>query len=114
MSEMEKKEVAKTKRISKPILRKIDDSGTYAEITFIDGLNYSLKHPGNRTAAEWRSISITEKLTSIDLIEKSIEFVIKPIGHSKELNIDSMHPRELEVWAVVVQRFLSGKLEQEI
>lgn len=107
-------QASKKTRMSSPILRSIDDSGRYAEITFIDGLNYSLKHPGNRTAAEWKSISLTEKITTIYLLEKAFEFMIKPINHSKQPNIDDIHPKELEVWTLVVQRFLTGKLEQEI
>ena len=97
-----------------PILRKIDDTGRYAELTFIDGKNYALNHPGNRKAAEWRSISLTDKISTIDLMEKAFEFVVKPIGHNFQPNVDNLHPKHLEVWTLVVQRFLAGNLEQEL
>ncbi|NCN11264.1 MAG: hypothetical protein GW938_15610 [Leptospira sp.] len=101
-------------KMQSPILRKIDDTGRYAEITFIDGRNYALHHPGNRKAAEWKSISLTDKISTIDLMERAFEFVVKPINHNFQPNVDDIHPKELEVWTLVVQRFLAGKLEQEI
>jgi hypothetical protein len=97
-----------------PILRKVDDLGMRAEITFIDGLDYRLIHPGNRKAMEWKSFSVMEKINHEELLDKSFEFCVEPIGHNHKPQIDKLHPRELEVWILLITRFLSGKLEQEV
>ena len=95
-----------------PILKKITPDGRKAEITFIDGLDYRLEHPGNRKADEWRGVSLTEKISNGDLMDNFLEYCVFPMGTHNKPNFDSLHPYAAEVWSKTAHRFLGGKLDR--
>lgn len=95
-----------------PILKKISPDGRKAEITFIDGLDYRLEHPGNRKADEWRGVSLTEKISNGDLMDNFLEYCVIPMGTHPKPNFDSLHPYAAEVWSKTAHRFLGGKLDR--
>ncbi len=95
-----------------PILKKVSDDGRKAEITFIDGLDYRLEHPGNRKADEWRGVSLTEKISNGDLMDNFLEHCVFPMGAHSKPNFDSLHPYSAEVWSKMAHRFLAGKLDK--
>lgn len=95
-----------------PILKKILPDGSQAEITFIDGLDYRLQHPGNRKADEWRGVSLTEKISNGDLMDNFFQYCVIPMGSHSKPNFDSLHPYAAEVWSKMAHRFLGGKLDR--
>ena len=95
-----------------PILKTISTDGRKAEITFIDGLDYRLEHPGNRKADEWRGVSLTEKISNGDLMDNFLEHCVFPMGTHSKPNFDTLHPYASEVWSKTAHRFLAGKLDR--
>ena len=113
-----KKEVSKKEKqvliIDSPILLKSEMDGLILEITFVDGKNYKLQHPGNRMAMRWQEecFNLTKgKISQEKLIDKCFEHCVFPIAHDFKPTLDTIKPSHRGVWVSMLTRFLDGNLE---
>lgn len=91
----------------------IERDGLVAIIRFVDGKNYRLQHPGNRTYLEWQKefFTVTEGMDVAKFLDKAFEYCVIPEGHTFRPTVDTVKPKELGVWSRVLRRFLDGDLE---
>jgi hypothetical protein len=99
-----------------PVILKDEDDGAHIDITFIDGKNYHLQHPGNRARLRWERqfFSLSNGLDLERFLDTAFEHCVIPLGHSFKPEINSVKPKELEVWALMLRRFLDGNLQAAI
>lgn len=98
---------------AKPIVLSMDEDGRNARIKFIDGLEYRIQHPGNRSKLEWDK-RYFNPATGLDIggyLDKFFEHCVFPEGHEKRPNIDSVTPKELGAWQELLRPFLEGGLD---
>ncbi len=98
-------------KMTNPVVTKMAPDGKVVHIRFIDGKNYKLQHPGNRTYLQWQEEYIT--LTGISqekFLDLAFEHCVIPEGHAGKPTIDSVNPSELGVWGKLLRRFLEGDL----
>jgi hypothetical protein len=79
----------------------------------IEGKVYKLQHPGNRAWLDLQSSMLdvkTQTLNMTKMMDYCFEHVVFPV-EGKKLNLDSLHPRELGVWQIVLPSFLRGELD---
>jgi hypothetical protein len=96
-----------------PIIKKLSSNGDKAEITFVDGRDYELQHPGIRVNMEWQkeNFNITEGFDNAAMLDNFFEHCVYPIGHGNKPDLDSITPAEATAWSKVMHKFLSGDLQ---
>ena len=96
-----------------PVILSSEQDGKIIRIQFIDGKNYKLQHPGNRTYLEWQqeTFDLQEGLDTISFLDKVFEHCVIPDGHDFKPTIDDVKPAELEVWQRLLRRFLRGDID---
>lgn len=96
-----------------PILISSERDGQIVNIQFIDGRNYKLQHPGNRTYMEWQNetFDMEKGLDTIGFLDNAFEHCVIPDGHDFKPTIDNVKPAELEVWQKLLRRFLRGDID---
>lgn len=100
---------------SNPIITGEEQDGKIIHIKFVDGNNYILQHPGNRTKLRWEKDCYT--LTGMDhekFLDLAMEHCVFPNGHDSKPSIDSVKPKEMEVWQRLLRRFLDGDIEEMV
>ncbi len=95
-------------------INEIESDGRMAVVTFVDGKQYKLQHPGNRTYIQWQQEYVTPMGFNMEeFLDKSFEHVVIPMGHDFKPTIDNIKPKELEVWQKLLRRFLGGDIESD-
>jgi hypothetical protein len=89
-----------------------EQDGKIVTIRFIDGKQYRLQHPGNRTYLEWQKefFSLTEGMDQAKFLDKAFEFCVIPDGHDFKPTVDTIKPKEVGVWSRALRRFCDGSL----
>jgi hypothetical protein len=91
------------------VVKKVSQDGKIAYITFVDGRDYKLQHPGNRVYMEWEQEFVT--MTGINMtqfMDKAFEYCVVPDNHAFKPSIDNIKPREVGAWQKVLRQFLGG------
>ncbi|MCL2154187.1 MAG: hypothetical protein FWH53_00840 [Leptospirales bacterium] len=95
-----------------PTILKSEQDGKIIYIKFVDGKEYKLQHPGNRTHLEWQqeTFDFEKGLDTISFLDKAFEHCVIPEGHGFKPTIDNVKPHELEVWQKFLRMFLRGEI----
>ena len=93
-----------------------ENDGRVVVIRFIDGKNYRLQHPGNRTYLEWQKefFSLTEGVDQAKFLDKAFEYCVIPENHSFKPTVDTVKPKDLGVWGRVLRRFFDGDVDPPV
>ena len=95
---------------------KLPLSPRHTEEVEVNGEKYLLTHPGMRMHNRWKKevseINVETKLTSFNMskyLDLAFENCVEPIGHNFQPNQENLvHPRDQEVWALLLPQFLRG------
>lgn len=99
-------------KLTNPVVSKMLQDGKVVHVRFIDGKNYKLQHPGNRTYLQWQEEYIT--LTGISqekFLDLAFEHCVIPEPGATKPTIDTVKPSDLGVWSKLLRRFLEGDLD---
>lgn len=113
-TEVVEKKVIRIVRISDENIKVLsdEDEGMKIKIEFIDGKDYLLVHPGNRTHADWIKNAFkanTGEINATYLADQFFEHCVSPIGHNFRPTLDNLSPKKAGIWSVILSRFLEGK-----
>lgn len=103
-------------RTTNPVITGEDMDGKIIHVKFIDGKRYKLQHPGNRVKMRWEK-EVFNPTTGIDIekfMDLAFEHCVIPEGHGDKPSIDTVKPKDLEVWQRLLRRFLDGDLEAAV
>ena len=95
-----------------PVVLSSEKDGQVVYIKFIDGKEYKLQHPGNRTYLQWQQemFDFEKGLDTISFLDNAFEHCVIPEGHDFKPTIDNVKPQELEVWQKLLRMFLRGEI----